>query len=87
MQAGISYTAMISNCFICGELILVINRTIKQVSKHLFCNNLVTDLLQYFNRYNTRHLLAESLLSGDWQQTEFLITNTKFQKPKRIWLY
>ena len=42
----------------------MINRTIKYVSI-FFCNKLDTDLLQYFNRYNTRHLLAESLLSGD----------------------
>ena len=60
-----------------SEIILVINRTIKYVSI-FFCNKLDTDLLQYFNRYITRHLLAESLLSGDWQQTEFLKTNTKY---------
>ena len=51
-----------------------------QISKHLFCNKLDTVLLQYFNRYNTRHLLAESLLSGDWQKTEFLRTNTKYNQ-------
>ena len=38
--------------------ILVINRTIKYVSI-FFCNKLDTDLLQYFNRYITRHLLAQ----------------------------
>ena len=46
--------------------ILVIDRTIMYVSmKHLFCNKLDT-VLQYFNKYNTCHLLAQIYFSSNY---------------------